>query len=130
MLEASDYAISIRSDFTTAINQFNSVGDVTYLSRANGFANYTAATAGPASCEMSAVAQAAYLGNTAPSAAAVFASPARWYMETLDFFAQDYLHCVIAWMPKNSIFCRHHRTKCDDGGLVAKATKPNRIQIY
>ena len=24
-------------------------------------------------------------------------------------------------------FCRHHRTKRDDGGLAAKATKPNRI---
>ena len=26
-------------------------------------------------------------------------------------------------------FRRHHRTKCDDGGMVAKATKPNRTYL-
>ena len=43
------------SDRTAAVNQFEyAEGDVTYLSRAGGFANYAAATAAPASHSMSA----------------------------------------------------------------------------
>ena len=81
VLEAGDYAISVNSDShnvldsrtytvaqtvtynesnkrssdeTAAVNQFDyAAGDVTYLSRANGFANYAAATAAPATTEMS-----------------------------------------------------------------------------
>ena len=42
------------SDLTAATNVFDQVhGDVTYLSRANGFANYAEATAAPASLDMS-----------------------------------------------------------------------------
>ena len=47
------------TDQTAVTNQFSeAAGDVTYLSRANGFANYDAATAAPASLEMSAVTSA------------------------------------------------------------------------
>lgn len=81
VLDAGDYNISIRSDSHTiiaektytvdskvvydennkrsddavaAVNQFaNAEGDVTYLSRANGFANYATATAAPASLDLS-----------------------------------------------------------------------------
>lgn len=81
VLEEGDYVISINSDFhtvldqqtytvadtiryegdnkresdqTAATNQFEDVaGDVTYLSRADGFANYAEATAAPASDVMS-----------------------------------------------------------------------------
>ncbi len=80
VLEAGDYTISINSDSHTvldsftytvdetitydednprstdqvaAVNQFDfAEGDVTYLSRANGFANYAEATAAPASTEL------------------------------------------------------------------------------
>lgn len=80
ILEAGDYTISLRADSHTVldavtfpqaadidysagrstdqaapVNQFTfAQGDVTYLSRAGGFANYDAATAAPASYEMSA----------------------------------------------------------------------------
>lgn len=81
VLDAGNYNISIRSDSHTiiaektytvdskvvydennkrsddavaAVNQFaNAEGDVTYLSRANGFANYAAASAAPASLDLS-----------------------------------------------------------------------------
>lgn len=76
ILEAGDYEISIRSDshriiqeqsytvnsgvlydegnsrssdYAAAINRFNAEGGLTYLSRADGFANYQEATAGPVS---------------------------------------------------------------------------------
>ena len=52
---AVDYSSGRSSDQTAAVNQFDfAEGDVTYLSRAGGFANYAAATAAPASYEMSA----------------------------------------------------------------------------
>ena len=88
VLEAGDYVISINSDshnvidskvFTvaatetyngdnkrgsdliTATNVFDyAAGDVTYLSRADKFANYAEATAAPASTEMSADAKASF----------------------------------------------------------------------
>ncbi|WP_243154186.1 glycoside hydrolase family 3 N-terminal domain-containing protein [Pseudoflavonifractor sp. 60] len=88
VLEAGDYEISIRSDSHTVIasdtytvnstvvydesnprnsddvaatNQFDDVhGYVTYLSRANGFANYAEATAAPATLEMPADQVATY----------------------------------------------------------------------
>ena len=88
VLEAGDYEISIRSDAHTvldtavytvpetivydadnprssdriaATNLFDEVaGDVVYLSRKNGFANYAEATAAPATTEMSAENVAAY----------------------------------------------------------------------
>lgn len=81
ILEAGDYGISVRSDShtviaeqiyhqadtityagnskrttdnTAAVNQLSDVaGDVTYLSRADGFANYETATAAPATYSMS-----------------------------------------------------------------------------
>ena len=57
---AVDYSSGRSSDQTAAVNQFDfAEGDVTYLSRAGGFANYAAATAAPASYEMSAEATAA-----------------------------------------------------------------------
>ena len=49
------------SDLVTAVNQFDyAAGDVTYLSRADKFANYAAATAAPVSTEMSADAKAGF----------------------------------------------------------------------
>ena len=88
VLEAGDYVISINSDShtvldsktfnvaatetyngdnkrasdqITATNQFDyAAGDVTYLSRADKFANYAEATAAPASMEMSADAKATF----------------------------------------------------------------------
>jgi beta-glucosidase len=91
ILEAGDYTISIRSDShsvldeatfsvasdidysvtgrasdnTVATNQFDyAKGDVTYLSRANRFANYAEATAAPTNFEMSAETRAAMEVNT------------------------------------------------------------------
>ncbi|WP_291245373.1 glycoside hydrolase family 3 N-terminal domain-containing protein [Fournierella sp.] len=89
VLEAGDYIISINSDSHTVLdsevynvpstivysdgrstdktaptNQFENVeGDVTYLSRADGFANYAEATAAPASMTMSEEDKAAFLNN-------------------------------------------------------------------
>ena len=88
VLEAGDYEISINSDshtkldskiykvattetyngdnkrgsdLITATNQFDyAAGNVTYLSRADKFANYAAATAAPASTEMAADAKATF----------------------------------------------------------------------
>ncbi len=92
VLEAGDYTISINSDSHTVLasqtynvpttitygdtsprstdavaasNQFAfAEGDVTYLSRANGFANYDEATAAPASYSMSDEAKATFLNNS------------------------------------------------------------------
>ena len=90
VLEAGDYIISINSDshtvldsrvynvpativydegrssdLTAVTNQFENVeGDVTYLSRADGFANYAEATAAPASLSMSEEAKASFLNNS------------------------------------------------------------------
>lgn len=90
VLEAGDYGISIRSDSHTildeqtyhvdatvaytegrdsdevaATNQFEDVeGDVTYLSRADGFANYDEATATPATYSMTAEQQATFFNNS------------------------------------------------------------------
>ena len=92
VLEAGDYQISINSDShnvidsqtytvastvtydesnprstddTAAVNQFAyAEGDVTYLSRADGFANYAEATVAPASNTMSDAAKAAFLNNS------------------------------------------------------------------
>ena len=90
VLEAGDYIISINSDshtvldsrvynvpetivydegrstdLTAVTNQFENVeGDVTYLSRADGFANYAEATAAPASMSMSDEAKASFLNNS------------------------------------------------------------------
>ncbi len=89
VLEAGDYVISINSDSHTVLdsqvynvpttitysegrstdktaptNQFANVeGDVTYLSRADGFANYEQATAAPTNFEMSAEHKATFLNN-------------------------------------------------------------------
>ena len=91
VLEAGDYEISINSDSHTVIdsqtynvpetitysgdnmrstdktevtNQFASAeGDVTYLSRADGFANYDEATAAPASLSMTDEQKATFLNN-------------------------------------------------------------------
>ena len=88
VLEAGSYGISIRSDSHTeiasqtytvgstitygqsnkresddipAVNQFDYArGEVTYLSRADGFANYAQATAAPTNYEMSAAAKATF----------------------------------------------------------------------
>lgn len=90
VLEAGDYVISINSDSHTVLdsrvynvpetivydegrstdktaptNQFEDVeGDVTYLSRADHFANYAEATAAPASLSMSDEAKASFLNNS------------------------------------------------------------------
>ena len=92
VLEAGDYQISINSDShnvidsqtytvastvtydesnprstdeTVAVNEFAyAEGDVTYLSRADGFANYADATAAPASMSMSDEAKATFLNNS------------------------------------------------------------------
>ena len=92
VLEAGDYEISINSDShnkiatdtvtvastvvydesnkrdsdeVAATNQFQfAEGDVTYLSRADGFANYDEATAAPTSYEMSDEAKATYFNET------------------------------------------------------------------
>ena len=89
VLEAGDYVISINSDSHTVLdsrvynvpetivydegrstdltapaNQFENVeGDVTYLSRADHFANYAEATAAPASMSMSEEDKATFLNN-------------------------------------------------------------------
>ena len=93
VLEAGDYEISIRSDShtvlaaqtvhvdadvvyndseagarstdaVTAVNRFDFArGDVAYLSRADGFANYAQATAAPASMSMSGEAKAGFISN-------------------------------------------------------------------
>ena len=83
VLEAGDYIISINSDshnvidqktytvasdikgkssdITAATNQFDfAEGDITYLSRADGFANYAEATKAPSSYEMSASAMSGF----------------------------------------------------------------------
>ena len=53
------------SDETTAVNQFQyAEGDVTYLSRADGFANYAEATAAPASTSMTEEAKETFLNNS------------------------------------------------------------------
>lgn len=53
------------TDELTATNQFDdAAGDVTYLSRANGFANYAEATAAPASMSMSEEAKATFMNNS------------------------------------------------------------------
>ena len=90
VLEAGDYAISINSDShnviesktytvsstvtytdgrasdeTPAASQFGyAAGDVTYLSRKDGFANHDAAVAAPASYEMSAEAKAGFYNHS------------------------------------------------------------------
>ena len=90
VLEAGDYVISINSDSHTVLdsrvynvpetivydegrsndltaptNQFENVeGDVTYLSRADHFANYAEATAAPTSLSMSDEAKASFLNNS------------------------------------------------------------------
>ena len=92
VLEAGDYQISINSDShnvidsqtytvastvtydesnprstdeTATVNEFAyAEGDVTYLSRADGFANYADATAAPASMSMSDEAKATFLNNS------------------------------------------------------------------
>ncbi|MCC8099666.1 MAG: glycoside hydrolase family 3 C-terminal domain-containing protein [Clostridiales bacterium] len=92
VLEAGEYTISINSDSHTvldsftyavdetvtydednprstdqvaAVNQFDyAEGDVTYLSRANGFANYAEAVAAPASTEMSEDLKAEFVNNS------------------------------------------------------------------
>ncbi len=87
VLEAGDYIISINSDShnvldqrvytvssteigthtdeTKAENRFDFAnGDLTYLSRADGFANYEEATAAPASYEISAEAKASFYNNS------------------------------------------------------------------
>ena len=92
VLEAGDYIISINGDSHTvldsrvynvsetvvygennarstdavaATNQFDyATGDVTYLSRANGFENYAQATAAPASLEISEAAKATFINNS------------------------------------------------------------------
>ena len=92
VLEAGDYEISINSDShnkiatdtvnvasdivyddsnkresdqVAATNQFQfAEGDVTYLSRADGFANYAEATAAPASFEMADEYKSTYVNNT------------------------------------------------------------------
>lgn len=92
VLEAGDYAISIREDShtvieeenytvdetivydeenarstdeTVAVNQFDSAaGDVVYLSRENGFENYEEATADPANFEMSEENKATFMNNS------------------------------------------------------------------
>ncbi len=92
VLEAGDYEISINSDShnkiatdtvtvgstivydesnkresdqVAATNQFGfAEGDITYLSRADGFANYDEATAAPTSYEMSDEAKATYFNET------------------------------------------------------------------
>lgn len=87
VLEAGDYVISINADSHTIIdsavytvdaaagaqataesaasNQFEfAEGEVTYLSRADGFANYAAATAAPASMEMPAAYKATFVNNS------------------------------------------------------------------
>ncbi|OZG65217.1 glycoside hydrolase family 3 N-terminal domain-containing protein [Bifidobacterium eulemuris] len=92
VLEAGDYVVSINSDShtvideqtvnvaetitydtesnthdgdqTVATNQFDyAAGDVTYLSRADGFANYAEAVAAPASLSMSEEAKATFTNN-------------------------------------------------------------------
>ncbi len=53
------------SDDVAAVNQFDfAEGDVTYLSRANGFANYAEATAAPTNFEMSEADIATYYNET------------------------------------------------------------------
>ena len=53
------------SDVTAATSQFGyAEGDITYLSRANRFANYAQATAAPTSYEMSAEAKAGFYNQT------------------------------------------------------------------
>lgn len=92
VLEAGDYEISINTDShhiiesetytvdetvkytgdnkrstdqTTVENQFDyAAGDVTYLSRANGFANYKEATAAPESLSMSKEAKKEFINNS------------------------------------------------------------------
>ncbi len=86
ILEAGDYTVSIRSDSHTvldsemftvdadaagrdsdlieAVNQFDyAKGDVEYLSRADGFANYEAATAAPTDFEMDDATREAVMEN-------------------------------------------------------------------
>lgn len=92
VLETGNYGISIRSDShnvmdektftvddtitygedgkrstdeTAAVNQFSdAAGDVTYLSRENGFANYEEATAAPESLSMSDEAKETFINNS------------------------------------------------------------------
>lgn len=92
VLESGDYGISIRSDShhvidedtytvdntvvyeesnkrstdeTVATNQFDyAVGDITYLSRADGFANYEEATAAPGSLSISDEKKAEFINNS------------------------------------------------------------------
>ncbi len=92
VLEAGDYEISLRQDSHTvldektctvdkditydednkrstdevaAVNQFSdAAGDVTYLSRADGFANYEEATAAPESLSMSDAAKETFINNS------------------------------------------------------------------
>lgn len=90
VLEAGDYVVSLNSDSHTVIgsetytvasdvvykdgrstdveapsNEFGfAEGDVTYLSRADGFANYAEATAAPASYELAAEYKATFVNNS------------------------------------------------------------------
>jgi len=92
VLEAGDYGISVRSDSHTVLaeetytadetiiydgdnsrssdatevtNQFDyAAGDVTYLSRTDGFANYEEATAAPASAVLAEEAKAEFINNS------------------------------------------------------------------
>lgn len=62
--EEIDYSSGRTSDQTPAENRFAfAEGDVTYLSRADGFANYEEATAAPASMSMSEEYKAAFVSN-------------------------------------------------------------------
>ena len=100
VLEAGDYAISIRSDShtvldtrsvvvesdvvyndenagarssdaVTAVNRFDFArGDVTYLSRADGFSNYAKATAAPTVFDMSEEAKVGFIANASYDPAA------------------------------------------------------------
>ena len=59
-----DYSAGRSTDQVPAVNQFGyAAGDVTYLSRADGFANYAQATAAPASMSMSNEHKAAFINN-------------------------------------------------------------------
>ncbi len=60
-----DYSGGRSTDQTPAVNQFDSAaGDVTYLSRKDGFANYDEATAAPASLSMSDAHKSTFICNS------------------------------------------------------------------
>lgn len=62
---AIDYSNGRSTDRIPAVNQFDSaLGDVTYLSRKDGFANYDIATAAPASFSMSEEHKGTFINNS------------------------------------------------------------------